>query len=63
MICSMHSLSVYAVKAVTFASIMHTSNEVAFEERGGIDALVVALQSDNMGPPPKYHPSILILFF
>jgi len=46
---SMHSASIHAVKAVTFASIMHSSNGVSFVQRGGLEALVSSLSSDNMG--------------
>lgn len=46
---SMHSTTIHAVRAVTFASIMHTSNGVTFIQRNGIEALVSSLKSDNMG--------------
>ena len=46
---SMHSTSIFAVKAVTFASIMHSSNGMAFIQEGGLEALVSSLKSDNMG--------------
>ena len=48
-IWSMHSTTIHAVRAVTFASVMHTSNGVTFIQRNGIEALVSSLKSDNMG--------------
>eukprot|EP00210_Caulerpa_lentillifera_P004894 g4670.t1 len=49
MIASMHSTAVIAIKAVTYASIMHSANGQNFIRSGGLEALVNATKSDNIG--------------
>ncbi|GMH36430.1 hypothetical protein BSKO_04298 [Bryopsis sp. KO-2023] len=48
-ISSVHSSAMLAMKVVTYVAIMHPSNDITFVRTGGLEGLVQAMRSDNIG--------------